>query len=378
MTRAVCTKLPSTTKPHKQPTKLTSRDDMTQAQHALLIGDFAPLHLGHMQDINHAAQMATTLHIIITPPKANPLPSGRCPTLADVARWVQNACQQFGFVRVHTTASLGLDKLNNLCNFDYQTAHTPPAELPALCQALQLDTSDVVIITKAKQGNLPTDTTNASTANLAQLPSTIVDNLPIATQPLSHFAKLSPACRYFYTQTVCIVGGESSGKTTLVHKLANHYGASVALEMGRLYTHSHLGGSELALQYSDYTPIAIHHAKAIEHACHNATAAITLIDTDFATTQAFCETYENASNPVVASLALDYRMDFTLYLDNNVAWVADGMRRLGGAARSQFAQKLLEILARYRIDYHSIDNPDYRQRYLQAVAWIDRQILAKF
>ena len=82
---------------------------MTKASNALLIGDFAPLHLGHLADINHAAGIADTLHIVITPPAHRPLPSGRAPNLSDVARWVQVACQQFGFIKVHTTQSLGLD-----------------------------------------------------------------------------------------------------------------------------------------------------------------------------------------------------------------------------------------------------------------------------
>lgn len=37
------------------------------------------------------------------------------------------------------------------------------------------------------------------------------------------------------SKTVAVVGGESSGKTTLLYKLANYYGASYALEMGRVF-----------------------------------------------------------------------------------------------------------------------------------------------
>lgn len=329
---------------------------MTKASNALLIGDFAPLHLGHLVDINHAAGIADTLHIVITPPAHRPLPSGRAPNLSDVARWVQVACQQFGFIKVHTTQSLGLD-----IAFDCQEdTRLDDGQLSQVCQALAIDTTS----TQVYQANL--DATLRS------------QRMAICQHPLQHFDKLAPACRYFYTQTVCIVGGESSGKTTLIHKLANHYGANIALEMGRLYTHSHLGGTELGLQYSDYLPIAINHAKAIMNATANATAPITLIDTDFATTQAFCEVYENRTHPVVASLADHFRADFTIYLDNNVTWVADGMRRLGDIkARSHFAQTLLDILARHDIRHHVIDDADYHERYQQAVSWIDTQILGK-
>lgn len=164
-----------------------------------------------------------------------------------------------------------------------------------------------------------------------------------------------------------------------MQKLANDYGASIAPEMGRLYTHSHLGGSELALQYSDYASIAINHANAIETARTTASSAVTLIDTDFATTQAFCEIYEGRTHPLVAEFAKQMQLDFTIYLDNNVAWVADGMRRLGDDhQRSLFANKLLEILARYDISYHIINDTDYHKRYLQALSLIDNHIFNHF
>lgn len=71
------------------------------------------------------------------------------------------------------------------------------------------------------------------------------DSYAIAREPVAHWSAIHPEARANYTKTVAIVGGESSGKTTLVHKLANYYGASFALEMGRLYVGTDLGGSEV-------------------------------------------------------------------------------------------------------------------------------------
>lgn len=326
---------------------------VTKTRIGILMAEFAPLHLGHLADINYAAGQVDTLHIVITP---CPAPHGRkIPTLQDVTRWLQNSCQDFGFVKIHHTDSLALPKFD--AHFDYTKDTQGQDSLTAVIQALGLDTPEIFSKT-------------ATDPKLA-LPKTPYDTLAIKTQVLRHFACLAPACRYFYTHTLAVVGGESSGKTTLVHKLKNHYGTSVALEMGRLYSDSHLGGSELALQYSDYTPIATLHAHAIDTARLSATAAVTLIDTDFVTTQAFCETYEGRSNPVVEAYIQDYRLDSTLYLDNNVKWVADGTRRLGGSHRTAFAEKLLSLYEKYDIDLYKIDHPDYHIRYEQAVAYIE-------
>lgn len=344
-----------------------------QPDHLILIGDFAPLTLSMLADINHAAGLSKTLHIIIQTPNHVPLPCGRTPTLADAVRWVQMACQSFGFIKIHTFGSLALPDMS----FDYRNnTQLTKHQFLAICQALNITAHTTMLGIKSSHKDTlhPFELALPKHDHASNYDDELVQN-----NPLAYFHQLSAVCRYFYTQTVCIVGGESSGKTTLVQKLANYYGASIAPEMGRLYTHSHLGGSELALQYSDYASIAINHANAIETARTTASSAVTLVDTDFATTQAFCEIYEGQTHPLVAEFAKQMRLDFTIYLDNNVAWVADGMRRLGDDhQRSLFANKLLEILARYDISYHIINDTDYHKRYLQALSLIDNHIFNHF
>lgn len=327
----------------------------------LLIGHFEPLHLGHLADINTAAGLCNTLHIIITPKSGN---ARFKPTLQDKVRWVQVACQDFDFIKVHTTVSLDIDMTGDYgdeINFD-----------DAVLQKLAITHDDNPTIFMKEHA-----TTNGKLAKL-DLPKHDHDNETIYQDPITHFHAIAPSAKSDYVQTVCIVGGESSGKTTLVHKLAGHYGASIVLEMGRLYTYSDLGGTETALQYRDYTPIAINHTQAIFDAKKHATAPIVLVDTDFATTQAFCEEYEGRTHPVVAALADEVRMDHTIYLDNNVKWVADGIRRLGShSQRSRFASRILEILARHDINPFVIDDADYHRRYEQAVRLIDQHVLHK-
>ena len=49
-------------------------------------------------------------------------------------------------------------------------------------------------------------------------------------------------------------------------RLANHYGASYGLEMGRLFVQTDLGGTELGMQYDDYPLMATDHEQAIRAA----------------------------------------------------------------------------------------------------------------
>lgn len=292
------------------------------------MGNFAPLSQKHLQFINTLLGQVDELHLIAL--------DDNTATAQDIARWLQVSYQGLDFIKIHTLASLNLTKtgLQNI-------------SLEQICQTLDLKT--------------PTIFTNK-------------------TFKPHHFYELAPACRYFYSTKIAIVGGESSGKTTLISKLAGHFGASIIPEMGRLYASSHLGGTEVGLQYSDYATIATSHANAIYQNCQN---ALTLIDTDFITTQVFCEIYEQKTHPVVGAFidefynpANPFKINHTIYLDNNVKWVADGIRRLNNQ-RTVFAQKLLEKYNDYKIPLYIINDGDYHQRYLKAVEIINAILINK-
>lgn len=362
-------------------------------KHGLLMGCFEPLTQQHLIDINYACQLVEMLHIVVLqapndtqPSDSSPNPKIHpTPTLFDKARWLQVSTQQFGFIQIHTPISLSLDdQLDSQLSYDLPDfeptiliKHT--TSINRIAQQLQLDADELAVL---YYSSTPFDDASFRTKHTYCLPFCVMPlDSPTAHQaidPIQHFDKIAQAARYFYTKTVCIIGGESSGKTTLVHKLANHYNASVALEMGRLYIHSHLGGTEIGLQYSDYQAIAINHAHAILQAKQNATAAITVVDTDFVTTQAFCQEYEHQSDPIVASFIDHFKMDYTIMLANNVQWVADGMRRLGTPSdRLRFENHLIDIACRHNIKLHLINDQSYHERYLKAVAFIDQHIFGQ-
>lgn len=345
----------------------------------VMIGPFEPLHLGHMRSILEASGKVKTLHIVIT---KNPFPHPDFNvTLQDKARWLQMACADLPFIQIHTTDESELPLYEQFADDGFDTA-TRSTQLQPLLAALSLPIETVLFLAD-KHSLLQNHAQHQATLSLAMKMVTLssqpeFDALAIAQNPIAHWSALHPQVRGDYTKTVAIVGGESSGKTTLVHKLANHYGASFALEMGRLYVGTDLGGSEVGLQYSDYAPIVLDHAQAIREAKSSATAPITIVDTDFVTTQAFCEEYEGRTHPFVAACIDEFRLDYTIMLDNNTPWIDDGMRSLGTPeARGRFEQLLVDIFARHNIAPHMIDQPDYDARYQQALLFIDQHVYGK-
>jgi len=341
----------------------------------IFIGYFEPLHLGHLRSILAAAGVCKNLYVVIIP-RPNPHPDFNI-TLQDKARWLQMACAELPFIQIRILDSLELpvhelqdnihvdiELTNQKLNFVIETLALPPDSVLFTAESHPLAQPDIApsLILKI-----------ITTPNEPEF-----DTQAIAQNPIANWDAIHPVARRDYTKIVAIVGGESSGKTTLVYKLANYYGASLALEMGRLYVGTDLGGSEIGLQYSDYAPIALNHAAAIREARANATAPITLVDTDFVTTQAFCEEYEGRTHPFLAACIDEFRLDFTIMLDNNTPWVADGMRSLGSTdARARFEQRLLDIFERHQISPFLIDKPDYDARYFEAIAFIDKYVLSK-
>lgn len=166
----------------------------------------------------------------------------------------------------------------------------------------------------------------------------------IRQAPFRYWDYIPTEVKPFFVRKVAILGGESSGKSTLVNKLANIFNTTSAWEFGRDYVFSHLGGDEMALQYSDYDKIALGHAQYIDFAVKYANK-VAFIDTDFITTQAFCKRYEGKEHPFVQALIDEYRFDLVILLENNTPWVADGLRSLGSEKdRQEFQSLLIEML----------------------------------
>lgn len=348
----------------------------------VMIGHFEPLHLGQVRSVLHSCGQVEQLFLLVTPhPQPNP---DFNIALKNKARWLSMAFADLPFVKVALLPNLvkpTFDDVFDKNHDDLDVAEVNAVlgqilqDVPQLRQGLADDEPPILFVDEAHplaklDLALPVITTPRQSA---------FNSIKIHANPALYWDVIHPQARPDYTKTIAIVGGESSGKTTLLHKLANYYGASFSLEMGRIFVETDLGGTELGMQYSDYPLMASDHEQAIRHAKQLATAPLTLVDTDFVTTQAFCEVYEGKTHPFLTACIDEFRLDYTLMLASNVAWVADGMRSLGSDnERQSFEHRLKSIFARHQISPFYIDNPDYHQRFLQAVDFIDKVVFKRY
>lgn len=167
----------------------------------------------------------------------------------------------------------------------------------------------------------------------------------------------------FFALKVAIVGGESTGKTTMVNKLARAFNTTSAWEYGREYIFSNLGGDEASLQYSDYEKIAFGQKSYIDRALRFANR-VAIIDTDYVTTQAFCLEYEHKAHPRVSEFIVNEPFDIVIFLSNDTPWVDDGLRSLGSCeVRNKFQARLKSLYEEYDIPYYFVESADYLERY---------------
>lgn len=197
-----------------------------------------------------------------------------------------------------------------------------------------------------------------------------VNSEDIRKNPSKNWDFLPREVREHLIPIITICGGESSGKSVMVDKLANVFNTTSAWEYGREYIFEKLGGDEDALQYSDYEKIVFGHLTNVLYAARNANK-FALVDTDYITTLAFCLEYEKRDNPIIREFIENYKFDLTILMENNVKWVNDGLRSLGESKkRKQFQDLLKHLYKEYKVPYVLIKSDNYEKRYLACKAVI--------
>jgi HTH-type transcriptional repressor of NAD biosynthesis genes len=339
----------------------------------VVFGKFYPLHTGHIYLIQRACSQVDELHIIMghDEPRDRALfessAMSQQPTVSDRLRWLLQTFKYQKNIRIHSFNEEGIEPYPH--GWDVWSAG--------------------VSAFLAEQGIVPdcVYTSEEPDAPMYQqylgIPARVIDphrsfmsisGSQIRQDPFRYWEYIPTEVKPFFVRTVAVLGGESSGKSTLVNKLANIFNTTSAWEYGRDYVFSHLGGDEMALQYSDYDKIALGQAQYIDFAVKYANK-VAFIDTDFITTQAFCLKYEGREHPFVQALIDEYRFDLVILLENNVPWVADGLRSLGSSVdRREFQSILVTMLRENNVEFVHVQEDNYDARFLRCVELVKERL----
>ena len=156
----------------------------------------------------------------------------------------------------------------------------------------------------------------------------------------AHRRWLSPDVYASFVSRVCLVGGESSGKSTLAEQLAASLDTAHVAEYGRLLWEQKRG----ALEFDDMLHIA-HCQIALEEATARRASEFLICDTSPLTTMLYSEHLFGRVDPALQQLATARRYDLTVLCAPDFPFVQDGTRQDDAFRRYQH-QWYLDHLAR--------------------------------
>lgn len=338
----------------------------------VIFGKFYPVHTGHINMIYEAFSKVDELHVVVCTDTERDLKlfqeskMKRMPTNQDRLRWMQQIFKyQKDQIFIHHLVEDGIPSYPN----GWEGWSSAVKNL-----LVSKNVNPSIVFSSEVQDKEPYEKYLGLEVVLVdpQREFFNVSATKIRTNPFHYWKFIPKEVRPFFAKTIAILGGESSGKSVLVNKLATVFNTTSAWEYGREFVFEQLGGDEQAMQYSDYPQMALGHQKYVDYAVRHA-HKVAFIDTDYITTQAFCIQYEGKSHPFLDSMIKEYPFDVTILLNNNTRWVNDGLRSLGSERqRQRFQQLLKKLLDKYNVPYIEITSPSYLERYNQAKEIVEK------
>ena len=272
--------------------------------HGLIVGKFYPPHRGHKHLIDFARSRADELSVIVCQkpeefprgelraawlreihPDANVLLIDDVYDEQDSRVWADNSVRWLGFVP---------DMVFTSEDYGERFAHFLGCEH--------------ILVDKDRQ-TVP------------------ISGTAVRSNPLGCWDFLEPPVRAWYAKRICLVGAESTGKTTLAQMLAERYQTVWVPEYGREYSESKLAEEgEYNWRSEEFALIAKTQCERENEAARRANK-ILICDTDAFATGVWHRRYMGERSPEVEAVAADHRRpDLYLLTDVNTPFIQDGTR----------------------------------------------------
>lgn len=200
-----------------------------------------------------------------------------------------------------------------------------------------------------------------------------VSGTKVRSAPLDCWEYLEPPVRGWYAKRICLVGAESTGKTTLAQMLARHFQTIWVPEYGREYSAQKLareGG--YFWRSEEFAHIAQTQCEREDEAARRANKVL-ICDTNAFATSVWHRRYFGERSPEVEKIAAAHRRpDLYLLTDVNTPFVQDGTRD-GESIRQWMHQAFIDELTEQQHPFVFLSGST-QARVNLAVDWIDELV----
>ena len=239
-------------------------------------GSFDPLHLGHVHDMIRAAAMCEELYIMIS------WCEGRESTSKELRyRWIYNCTKHLPNVHILLIEDKAVSKEEY--NTDYYWEKGSQDIKNAIGKPL-----DAVFCGSDYKGTGRFESLYCPESEIIYFDraEVTISSTDIRKWALDNWDYIPAVCKDYYTKKVLIVGGESTGKSTLVQNLALAYNTNFVSEVGR-DTCEYAGGEEYMIVEDLHENILRQKINVMDAAKHS--NRILFVDTDALTTMFYSE-----------------------------------------------------------------------------------------
>ncbi len=195
----------------------------------------------------------------------------------------------------------------------------------------------------------------------------------IRKNPLSCWDHLSPCVRAYYAKRVCIVGAESTGKTTMARALGDYYQTTWVPEYGRMYSEGRWKTLETDGWRTDEFVHIARQQDLMEDAFARSCRKILFCDTDSFATSLWHERYVGHIAKEVEEVSVGRKCDLCFLADTDIPFVQDGLRD-GEKIRKSMQERFRQELERRKKPYIVLSG-SHEQRMKKAIEICDKLLM---
>lgn len=322
-------------------------------------GSFDPLHIGHIHDIIKASSMCEELFVMIS------WCEGRESTSKELRyRWILNCTGHLPNVKIILIEDKAVSKEEY--NTDYYWEKGANDIKATIGKPI-----DVVFCGDDYYGTNRFESLYSPESEVIYFPR---KEVPISSTEIREWASenwdyIPDVCKSFYARKVLVVGGESTGKSTLVQNLALAYNTNFVSEVGR-DTCEYAGGEEFMIMDDLYENILRQKINVMD--ALQRSNRILFVDTDALTTLFYAGFLLEESDKLdkcehlAEAVANINEWDLVLFLEPTVEFVQDGTRsEVIAEDREKYSNQIKALLEKYNVRYYSL-NGDYLDRFVES------------